>query len=982
MEKVSEADLVKRVKAFILNDNYAGALAVVKGVDAGRIKNPPVLCLIGEVYMHEKQYEVAEEVFLRAYDRSPKNRKVLDLITSLYIEMGEYAEAEYYYKEFISVASRDLHRYILRYRLDKGKGERLSVLIDTLERLKDYEYIEEWAYELATLYEAAGEEKKCIHECDEIVLWFGHGEYVDKAIALKCKLTGESMPRMTTVEMQLAGDVQAEAAQRAREEAREAEIARRSRFDGTSPKPAVTEFSEVVDVHVINPDNALESAGVDTGIDTDLISKAMETQTAQIRAQDQRAMSNTGFLFGAMKASTDSFRNLREDNLDDEDDDEDDDDFIDEVIPEAPGAVEELFGADALMQGETEAAQTTPVTPETPEMSQMPQAAATTGKSQRLQAVATPETPQRSQATATSEISQRPQSAATPETPQMPKAAAIPETAQTPQAAATPGMSQRPKLAATPEAAQKPALFAAIQELADDETLKLVQEHKNADRPKMPEFLLKNDEDMDFHTSDDDLAQLEALIGDVDSDLPQAAEVRETVAGMQAAVSQVANGGDTSGQVMAETDEVMDDSLATEALPESEEPGADGMVMGAKIVPDTVSDTTPGVDITQEPDHTVAATDDVYAAVSASSDALADAAVSRRGGISAPDEDDGIEMTEALEGMTEDQDEVILEQAVFGGLPTTNMYEADLDDDDDDEILDEEDAEDIISDEDEAFLAGLFSTGEDDVDKDEVMEENIPIPQTVKDIFATVPDVKNVHQQLAMTFTKFEASGADYDVLAPYDINFVVLSDDSGVKSQIAIGIAKALNTYGICDKNKIVRAKASELNCQDFSVIFPKIAGGCLIIEGADELSDASVAIIEKEVGRDNQDVAIVLESRQDALKAFWKKHRTLRGRFLNVINVSKYNEAELVTLAKSYIEKRGYELSPEAALVLKNYFSRHLLNNDVVGYEDVMNVVDGGIENLDKRNMKNLFMTVLDNKYEEAHMLRLLPEDFKNLQ
>ena len=988
MEKVSEADLVKRVKAFILNDNYAGALAVVKGVDAGRIKNPPVLCLIGEVYMHEKQYEVAEEVFLRAYDRSPKNRKVLDLITSLYIEMGEYAEAEYYYKEFISVASRDLHRYILRYRLDKGKGERLSVLIDTLERLKDYEYIEEWAYELATLYEAAGEEKKCIHECDEIVLWFGHGEYVDKAIALKCKLTGESMPRMTTVEMQLAGDVQAEEAQRAREEAREAEIARRSRFDGTSPKPAVTEFSEVVDVHVINPDNALESAGVDTGIDTDLISKAMETQTAQIRAQDQRAMSNTGFLFGAMKASTDSFRNLREDNLDD-DDDEDDDDFIDEVIPEAPGAVEELFGADALMQGETEAEQTPQraATPETPEASQMPKAAAM------------PETSQASQAAATPEMSQRPKPAATPETSQMPKAAAIPETSQAPQSAVTLEEPQAAEMSETsdvvrqpdddstngsvqtPEAAQKPALFAAIQELADDETLKLVQEHKNADRPKMPEFLLKNDEDMDFHTSDDDLAQLEALIGDVDSDLPQAAEVRETVAGMQAAVSQMANGGDTSGQDMAETDEAVDDSLATEALPESEKSGADDMVMEAEGVSDTVSDTTSGVDITQESDQTVAATDDVYAVVSVSDDALSGAAAAHRG-ISAPDEDDGIEMTEALEGMTEDQDEVILEQAVFGGLPTTNMYEADLDDDDDDEILDEEDAEDIISDEDEAFLAGLFSTGEDDVDKDEVMEENIPIPQTVKDIFATVPDVKNVHQQLAMTFTKFEASGADYDVLAPYDINFVVLSDDSGVKSQIAIGIAKALKTYGICDKNKIVRAKASELNCQDFSVIFPKIAGGCLIIEGADELSDASVAIIEKEVGRDNQDVAIVLESRQDALKAFWKKHRTLRGRFLNVINVSKYNEAELVTLAKGYIEKRGYELSPEAALVLKNYFSKHLLNNDVVGYEDVMNVVDGGIENLDKRNMKNLFMTVLDNKYEEAHMLRLLPEDFKNLQ
>ena len=175
-----------------------------------------------------------------------------------------------------------------------------------------------------------------------------------------------------------------------------------------------------------------------------------------------------------------------------------------------------------------------------------------------------------------------------------------------------------------------------------------------------------------------------------------------------------------------------------------------------------------------------------------------------------------------------------------------------------------------------------------------------------------------------MTLSKFETTGTDYDVLAPYDINFVVLSDDKGMKSQIALGIAKALNTYGICDKNKIVRAKASELNRQDFSIIFGKISGGCLIIERADELSDASVAIIENVVNQENQDVAIVFESRQDELKAFWKKHKELRGKFLNVINVSKYNEMELVTLAKGYIEKRGYELSPEAAIVLRDFFKK----------------------------------------------------------
>ena len=652
MEKVSEADLVKRIKSFVLNENYAGALAVVRGVDTGRMKNPTILCMIGEVYEHEKLYENAEEAFLRAYDRSPKNRKILDRITSLYIEMGEYAEAEYYYKEFISVASRDLHRYILRYRLDKSKGERQSVLIDTLEQLKDYEYMEEWAYELALLYESAGETDKCIRECDEIVLWFGNGEYVDKAIELKCKLTGEPLPQTSTVEMD-------------------------------------NEMND--DLRVIDPDDVFESEGVDTGIDTEMIAKVVDEQMDFSDVDSDEEFSDEVITEPEVKESDDLFNLAAEFGLTDfveEDlDDDEDDDFIDEIIEEV-----------------------------------------------------------------------------------------------------------------------------SEEEVVEDE-----------------EFI-----------------------------------------------------------------------------------------------------------------------------------------------------EDELDVQEAIESMTEDQDEVLLEQALFGGLPMTDMLEDNLDEED--EILDAATKSDIFSKEDEDFLAELFSE-ENTMTEEmvaEIQQEDAPISQTVKNIFSTVPNVKNVHRQLTMTFSKFETEGVDYDVLAPYDINFVVLSDDMSMKNQIAIGIAKALNTYGMCDKTKIVRAKAGELNRQDFSSIFPKIKGGCLIVERADELTNASSAIIEREVYREDQDVAIILASRQKDMMMYWRRHPELRGKFLNVINVSKYNENELVTLAKGYIEKRGYELSMEAAIVLRDYFKKEIENNAEVGYEQVMTVVDEGIASLDKRNMKNLFMTVLDNKYEEAKMLKLRGEDF----
>ncbi|MFR8316515.1 MAG: hypothetical protein ACLU94_00035 [Catenibacillus sp.] len=742
MEKVSEADLVKRVKAFILNDNYAGALAVVKGVDASRIKNPPILCMIGEVYMHEKQYQTAEEVFLKAYEKSPKSRKILDLITSLYIEMGEYAEAEYYYKEFIAVASRDLHRYILRYRLDKGKGERLSVLIDTLEKLKDYEYMEEWAYELATLYEAAGDTQKCIHECDEIVLWFGHGEYVDKAIELKCRLSGDPMPKMTTVEVEAARDFKDD-----QQAAREASVQE-------------TEAAR----EVLNPYNALEYAGVETGIDTDMIEKALEKQSQERVSENPKPMSNTGLLFDAMTQAAQALEALKEKDLDDEDDD-----FIDEVI-------------------------------------------------------------------------------------------------DTPQSQSDEG---------------EPDNF--------DAALDTMQDFKN---------ILKTSSGIHKITHESESVSDEKAL---DAEISDEAILDD------------------------------DDDFADEILPAGES-FDDIMSDFEKETSDWKSEEKPEVE---------------------------------------PEE----ELEEDLEGMTEDADDVLLEQAVFGGLSGTNMLEDDLDEED--EIIGDDDEVPSVSKEDEAFLAQLFSEGEESTGTG----SDVAMSETVRNAFATVPNVKDVHQQLAMTFTQFETSGSDYDVLAPYDINFVVLSGDKVVKSQIAIGIIKALNTYGICDKQKIVRAKAEALNRQDFSIIFNKIKGGCLIIEQADELSDQSVAIIEKVVSSDNQDVAIVLESLQDEMHKFWKKHRELRGHFLNVINVSKYNEMELVTLAKGYIEKKGYELSPEGAIALKNYFKRHVDRGEVVNYEDVMNVVDRGIANLDERNMKNLFMTVLDNKYEEASMFRLIADDFKNI-
>ena len=115
MEKYNETDLMKEIKNCTYEQDYETAVQLAQKLDLKKMKNVSFLCLLGEVFLHEGENELAEKALLRAYEKMPKGRRALSMLTNLYIDQGSYSEAEYYYKEFISVASRDLHRYILRY---------------------------------------------------------------------------------------------------------------------------------------------------------------------------------------------------------------------------------------------------------------------------------------------------------------------------------------------------------------------------------------------------------------------------------------------------------------------------------------------------------------------------------------------------------------------------------------------------------------------------------------------------------------------------------------------------------------------------------------------------------------------------------------------------------------------------------------------------------------------------------------------------
>ena len=148
-------------------------------------KNINTLVKYVEIYEKKERYEESREVLLMAYDRSPIGRMIIYRLAEVAIKMGDYEGAEDYYQEFVEIAPRDSLKYVLRYDIKKAEGASYEELIPILEELKEQEYTEEWAYELAYLYHKAGMSEKCIEACDELILWFGDGPYVERALELK-----------------------------------------------------------------------------------------------------------------------------------------------------------------------------------------------------------------------------------------------------------------------------------------------------------------------------------------------------------------------------------------------------------------------------------------------------------------------------------------------------------------------------------------------------------------------------------------------------------------------------------------------------------------------------------------------------------------------------------------------------------------------------------------------------------------------------
>lgn len=185
MDKYEYKLKLDQMKSLTAEKDYQNAATIADTINWNKIKNVNALVKAGEIYENAGRYEESREILLMAYDRSPIGRMIIYRLAKVAVKMKNYEEAKDYYQEFVEIAPHDNLKYVLKYEICKAEGTDLKTQIAILEELKEQEYTEEWAYELAYLYHKAGMSEQCVDACDELVLWFGDGPYVERALELK-----------------------------------------------------------------------------------------------------------------------------------------------------------------------------------------------------------------------------------------------------------------------------------------------------------------------------------------------------------------------------------------------------------------------------------------------------------------------------------------------------------------------------------------------------------------------------------------------------------------------------------------------------------------------------------------------------------------------------------------------------------------------------------------------------------------------------
>ena len=855
-----------QMKSLTAEGKYEEAAEIADTINWRKIKNINALVKVGEIYEKVGRYDESKDVLLTAYDKSPIGRMIIYRLAEVAVRTKSFDEAKEYYQEFVEIAPHDNLKYVLKYEISKAQGADIGTLIGILEELKEQEYSEEWAYELAYLYHKAGMSEKCIDACDELILWFGDGPYVERALELKMlyqPLTKQQEDKYRTF---------------------------RQRHDG------------VVEVR---PEDPLESG--------EIIPEPVQIKDVKMSAE----RFNTQNLQEELQRSMQEIMNATEKEA------------VNDTMDNIKKLVEDIPYLQIPSEKEEE--------PQEEEVYQHIETDEEIDNSLKsnFQEMLVDEDGQMSLYMQGGRVAE-PQVSG-----QMSIEDVLAEWEKTKRAAE----------AALQEAEQRKLESAKARALQEAEELlgRLADVIPMLDSGLTPKDLLDqkylskdgqpNDSAVSMVTNMNQFLQQEIdRLSDENAQMDeQLAAVGASPVGDYMANAGVAAEDAAQNVVAAGVQELM----AEEELPEIAMPeGLDDI--------DNQWEDEDFEELDAEVPQENAASLAEHTAEQTKPEALAEADDTMEAGTSAEDVEAAI--------LAETARQMAKESVEKEELPEIELP-GDLD------LGKEETAEEILPAiaEPEAF---------------EVPDTISKLSKELREIFTYFVPITGMEEQLCQALTGASQHLAKGTTAGTG--NMIIQGGSGSGKTVLATSMIKALQKETGKPNGKIGKIEASVLNQKDVAALLKKVAGGCLIIEKAGDLSRETALKLSLLLEQDTSGVLVIIEDTKHGIQKALSRDDGFAAKFSEKINIPIFTSDELVSFAKSYANELGYTIDEMGVLALYNSISNIEHADRETTLTEVKEIVDKAVAHSEKGGLKKAFSIITSRRYDEDDYIILREKDF----
>lgn len=987
MDKSEYKLRAEEIKDLISRGEYAQAAEIADTIDWRRVKSVMMLCTISDLYKINRRYEDARDMLLLAYERRPGGRTICYSLCELSIKMEEYVQAIEYYKEFVQVAPKDPGRYILQYKLYEAQDVSLEERIAVLEELKKRDYREKWAYELAYLYHRVGLAARCVEECDELILWFGEGKYVIKAMELKM------LHQPLTPEQQEKYDHRFDAPgtqQYSQNYAQDPGYGQNETYDpnqgyvqdgsydpnqgyaqggsydpnqgyaqdgsydpnqgyvqdgGYEPNQGyvqeetyeqVTGDTRVYEpVQPVQPQQAPAQPAED---DFDIHVKTMDVgqyNTINLQAELAAGLREVLSEDHAKETSDSITRSIVAPMIDPGDSDTESLDY-----PEIADVSEDD------LEPETEQMESSEVffgeTGEIGDLSQVPQV-----ETEEI----LPEEPVVARRTdVVPELSEVQKTPEVQEIVKEPEAQKVPEASRTQEihevTASAPAAPVAPVTPAAPVEPPKELADVLAQE-SDGQISLVMPEAESIEKQitgqmniedilaewerKKKENLEKREEEVRQHV----LQQTGAMF----TEFEQA--VRDGLL-EKLEKEKAADTADTVAEDTTDTDEV-------EGLEEiTEEPATEEPV-------EELTEAAPAEEAEQEPVEEL------------------------------PEEDTVEELAEepAYEPEAEEFEEPAEPEAeIYEQEEIVDEEQAEPEEAMDDEPVEEPTAEAVESVDEETASEEIELTAEETPEAGEAPEQ--PERPAVERDKAKVRALTREERELYAPFIQSRSAreqlvkAIDNISLAAYTGNVIITGEEGMDTLSLAKNMVREIQATDSNFSGKVAKISGHALNKKDTADTLSKLKNGALIICKASEMNDATANVLHKALQQESQGIVIILEDTKRDIDKFLEKHEKLRECFTARMDVEALSNNTLVAFGKQYAREMEYSIDELGELALHTRIEDMQTIDHVVTVVDVKQIVDEAINHANKKTLKHFFDVLFAKRYDDEDMIILTEKDF----